>query len=169
MRTLLTFLSLALAAPAARAQAPAPDPLLARMIGRWVLTGTIAGRPTTHDVTFAWLLGHEYVQMHEVSREKDSTGAPAYEASVLITRDPATGEYAAQWLDNTGISAFDPRGVGRGPAAGDSIAFRFHYTDSSTFHTTFLYDRQHDAWEWHMDDDAGGKDRVFARVRLRRR
>jgi len=35
----------------------------ARSDGHWVLRGTIARQSTTHDVTFDWILGHEYVQM----------------------------------------------------------------------------------------------------------
>jgi len=37
------------------------------------------------------MLGHEYVRMHEVSRERAANGAPAYEAIVLFGRDPHTG------------------------------------------------------------------------------
>src|SRR5256886_10013766 len=44
------------------------------------------------DVTFDWILGREYVQMHEVSRERAANGTPAYEAVVLFGRDPRSGE-----------------------------------------------------------------------------
>jgi hypothetical protein len=133
-----------------------------------VLRGTIARQQTTHDVTFEWLLGQRYVQMHEISREREPDGRPAYEAVVLFGRDPKSGEYAALWLDNTGTSAFDPIGTGRGYAAGDSIPFLFRYDAVNSFHTTFVYDRTRDAWEWHMDNDSAGVRRPFARVTLTR-
>src|SRR5256885_11900164 len=50
------------------------DSLFDRLIGHWVLRGTIARQSTTHDVTFDWILGREYVQMHEVSRERAAHG-----------------------------------------------------------------------------------------------
>jgi len=159
---------LLLAAAPLAAQAAPPDSLLGRLIGRWVLQGTISGRPTTHDVTFEWLLNHTYVQMHEVSRERAENGTPAYEAVVLFTRDPGTGEYACLWLDITGVNAFRPEGIGRGMAVGDSIPFLFGYSDSTSFHTTFVYDRRADAWQWHMDNDTRGVRRPFARVTLTR-
>ncbi len=167
----LSVLGLAGAAPAAEqsAQSMKPDSLFDRLIGRWVLSGTIAGRPTTHDVTFEWMLGREYIQMHEVSRERATNGAPAYEAVVLFARDPRSGQYACLWLDNTGVSAFDEKGVGRGTAAGDSIPFLFRYSPTETFHTTFVYSRAADSWQWHMDDDSAGVIRPFARVTLTRR
>ena len=65
------------------AQGLPADSLFDRLIGHWVLTGSIARQQTTHDVTFEWMLGREYVQMHEVSRERAPTGGPAYEAVVL--------------------------------------------------------------------------------------
>jgi hypothetical protein len=152
-----------------RAQDLAPDSLFDRLIGRWVLAGTIARRQTTHDVTFEWMLGREYVRMHEVSRERAPDGAPAYEAVVLFGRDPRSGEYACLWMDNTGAAAFDPAGIGRGTVAGDSIPFLFRYNATDRFHTTFVYQRRSDAWQWHMDNDSAGVRRPFARVRLTRR
>jgi len=68
MRQPLTWsLGLVLSAHALPAQTLPPDSLLDRLVGRWVLRGTIARQQTTHDVTFEWMLGRRYVQMHEVS------------------------------------------------------------------------------------------------------
>ena len=161
-------LILLLTATSLRAQSLAADSLFDRLVGHWVLQGTIAHQQTTHDVTFDWMLGREYVQMHEVSRERASDGRPAYEAVVLFGRDPHSGEYACLWLDNTGASAFDPEGIGHGSVVGDSIPFLFKYTPTDWFHTTFLYDRTTDSWQWHMDNDSSGVRRPFARVTLTR-
>lgn len=150
------------------AQSLPPDSLFDRLVGQWVLHGTIARQETTHDVTFEWMLGREYVRMHEVSRERAPSGAPAYEAVVVFGRDPRTGEYACMWLDNTGAGAFDAAGIGRGGVAGDSVPFLFHYTSTSSFHTTFVYTRATDTWQWHMDNDSAGVRRPFARVTLTR-
>ena len=65
----ITRLSILLLLAAARlpAQALPADSLFDRLIGHWMLRGTIARQSTTHDVTFDWMLGREYVRMHEVS------------------------------------------------------------------------------------------------------
>jgi|SRR5690348_3578986 len=161
--------ALTLAAGGLRAQSLSPDSLFDRLIGHWVLRGTMRRQETTHDVTFQWMLGREYVQMREVSRERGADGRPVYEAVVLFGRDPASGEYACLWLDNTGASAFDPRGIGHGAVAGDSIPFLFTYSATDRFHNTFLYDRATDSWQWHLDNDSAGVRRPFARVTLTRR
>jgi hypothetical protein len=151
------------------AQAQHPDSLFPRLVGNWVLRGTIARQQTVHDVNFKWLLGREYVEMHEVSRERAPNGTPAYEAVVLFGRDPATGTYACVWMDNTAAAAFPPEGTGRGTLAGDSISFFFQYSAATSFHTTFLYDASKDSWQWHMDNDSSGVRKPFARVTLTRR
>jgi hypothetical protein len=159
---------LLLTASRLQAQSLPADSLFERLIGQWVLRGSIAHRQTTHDVTFEWMLGREYVQMHEVSRERAANGGPAYEAVVLFGRDPRSGEYGCLWLDNTGAGAFDSQGVGRGAVAGDSIPFLFRYTATDGFHNTFVYDRTTDSWQWHMDNDSSGVRRPFGRVALTR-
>lgn len=149
-------------------QLPA-DSLFSHLVGHWVLRGTIARQQTVHDVDFEWLLGREYVQMHEVSRERVPNGTPAYEAVVLFGRDPKTGAYACVWMDNTAAAAFPPEGTGRGAVSGDSISFLFQDADRPSFHTTFVYHPSKDSWEWHMDNDSSGVRRPFARVTLARR
>lgn len=167
-KTASLVVALILGASSLRAQSLDADSLFDRLIGRWVLRGTIAHHATTHDVTFEWMLGREYVQMHEVSRERAATGGPAYEAIVLFGRDSRSGEYGCLWLDNTGAGAFDPQGIGRGAVVGDSIPFLFTYSATDRFHTTFVYNRATDSWQWHMDNDSSGVRRPFARVELTR-
>lgn len=151
------------------AQGLHPDSLFPRLVGNWVLRGTIGRRQTVDDVNFKWLLGREYVEMHEVSRERAPNGKPVYEAVVLFGRDPATGAYACVWMDNTAAAAFPPAGTGRGTVRGDSISFLFLDSAATSFHTTFLYDASRDSWQWHLDNDSSGVRKPFARVTLTRR
>jgi len=61
--------------------------LLDRMVGHWVLKGVVHGLETTHDVDMDWVLNHEYLRIHEVSRERNGEGLPVYEAYVTLGRD----------------------------------------------------------------------------------
>jgi len=141
------------------------DPLLDHMTGKWVLQGTIAGRATTHDVVAEWVLDHQYVRLHEVSREHNDKGQPAYEAIVFIGRDELSEGYACLWLDSTGNGGLSAQAIGHAKRTGDEIAFLFNVKDS-IFHTTFAYSKSTKTWQWLMDDEQGGKLQPFARVKL---
>lgn len=164
-RSLVILLMIAMSSPAQAQRPLSPRSLFEHMAGRWVLRGTIDQQQTTHDVDAGFILNRGYVQIHEVSREKDAKGAPAYEAFVTIAVDTATGEFAALWLDNTATGLFMPDGVGRAKASGDSIPFLFG-SGQNAFHNTFIYSPSTDSWRWIMDNESNGKLQPFARVTL---
>lgn len=152
---------------AAAAQQPAMrDSLLDHMIGRWTLTGTIAGQATTHDVSAEWVLGHHYVHLHEVSHERTADGQPQYEADAYIGWDPQARAYACVWLDVFG--GVSPQSIGRAATGSDSLAFTFPSTGTADFHTTFVYERATDGWRWVMDNEENGTRKPFARLSMRR-
>jgi len=142
------------------------DSLLEHFAGDWILQGTIAGKETTHDIHVAWILDHEYLQFQEISREKKPTGAAEYEAIVYIGWDQLLSQYACLWLDNTGGGGLTGQAIGHAKRSGDEIAFLFHGSDGSNFHTIFAYDRGSNSWRWLMDGEENGKLAPFARVTL---
>lgn len=145
------------------------DSLLNHMVGNWVLFGIIDGKETTHDIFIEWVLGHQYLQLKEVSREKDPNGKPSYEAVVFITWDKTLNQYSCLWLDNTGNGGLSAQAIGHAKQGGDVIEFIFKISDSSFFQTTFAYDKVPDTWRWLMDGEENGKSQSFARVKLTRK
>jgi len=161
---------LVLSAFSASAQQPAPkDPLLDRLAGSWILQGTIAKHETTHYIESVWLLGHEYLQLHETSREKNAQGQPAYEAIILIEWDESLHEYRCMWLDSTAGGGLSAEGIARGKRGNDQIEFFFKEKEKDNgVRTTFAYDKATDSWTWLIDNDDAGKRTPFARVKLTR-
>ena len=156
---------------ACHAQGPAMNStleLLDHLAGQWVLQGTIGGKQTTHDVRVDWVLKREYLRLHEVSREKDAKGDPAYEAIVFVSWEPTTQEYACLWLDSTAGGGLSGKGIAHGKKSGDSIPFLFTISSSDAIHNTFVYDRAVDTWKWLIDNESNGKSERFADVRLSR-
>jgi hypothetical protein len=160
---------LALVAGAGQPGQAAAPPLFERLAGHWVLTGTIDGRQTTHDVDADLVLNGGYVRLHEVSRDKDGRGNPQYEAIVFISRDAKSGEYACLWLDNTASTGLTNGGIARGKPQGNAIPFLFTLSSGDVFHTTFIYSPESDSWRWEMDGESNGKRDPFARLTLTRR
>lgn len=170
MKTISKFLVLlsAVSFSVSAQQTTFQDSLLDHFIGTWVLQGTIAGKETTHDVVAEWVLGHQYLQFHEVSREKNAHAEPMYEATVFIGWDKPSNQYACLWLDVTGGGGLSGQAIGHAKPGAEKIAFVFKGGDGSNFHTIFLYDRGSDTWQWLMDGEENGKLEPFARVRLKR-
>ena len=147
---------------------PFQDALLDRFAGQWLLTGTIAGQEVTHDIAADWVLGHQYLRFHEVSREKTDDGALAYEATVVIGWDEPSGRYVCLWLDSTGGGGLHaPVVLGYAGPSDDRLVFVFG-NEPATFHTTFAYDRKSDVWSWTMDAKEDGQYRPFARLTMAR-
>ena len=144
-------------------------PLSDRLVGKWVLQGTIGGKETTHDVDADWVLNDGYVRLHEVSREKGPNGLPAYEAIMFISWDERSREYSFLILDSTSNVGLTNGVIGRAKPDTDKIPFLLKIKTNETFHTTFLYDKNSDSWQWVMDDETDGKMRPFARVTLTRK
>jgi hypothetical protein len=164
---LLFLVASALPSPAQNQPAD-PVKLLDHLAGAWVLNGTIAGKQTTHDVQARWILRHEYLELHEVSREKVATGEPAYEAIVLVSWDAKVNQYACLWLDSTAGGALTSQTTCRATPSGDSIPFIFTISPSESIHTTFTYRNTTDTWLWLIDDESNGKTTRFADVTLSR-
>ncbi|HMH11916.1 MAG TPA: hypothetical protein VK578_02300 [Edaphobacter sp.] len=171
MKTNLAVLALlVLVAFSTSAQQPTrKDPLLDRLAGSWILHGTIAGQQTTHDIESEWVLNHEYLRLHETSRETNTQGQPAYEAIVFIEWEESSGEYRCLWLDSTGGGGLSAE-VAHGKRGNDEIAFSFGDKDKeSSVHTTFAYNKNTDTWSWLIDNENGDKLTSFARVKLTRK
>lgn len=145
-----------------------PAGLLNQLEGNWVLKGKIAGKPTIHDVQAHWILHHEYLEIHEASRDKDSQGGPAYEAEVLVSWNPKTDQYACLWLDSTAGGALTSQVTCRAKPAVDAIPFVFTMSPVDSIHTTFVYNETSDTWQWLIENIADGKSDRFADVKLSR-
>jgi len=145
------------------------DGLLDRLAGDWVMTGTIAGAAVTHDIKSEWVLEHNYIRFHEVSRERTESGSPQYEAIVFIGRHPQFDGYACLWLDSTGWEGLDGRVIGHAKPEKDRLAFVFELVDGGKIHNTLMHRQESDTWDWHIDlEDESGR-REFARVELTRK
>lgn len=162
------FLLAAVVCTAQQPTARAEVQLLDRLAGDWVLQGTIGGKQTTHDVHADWVLNREYLRVHEVSREKNPTGSPAYEAIVFISWDVKAQEYVCLWLDSTAGGGLSAQGLGHAKRSGDSIPFIFTISPSNFLRNTFTYDGGANTWTWLIDDVTSGKADQFANVKLSR-
>ena len=165
MRRLMLYAAFSVVLTAGAQAEQQKDGFLDHMAGHWVLTGTIDGQKTTHDIDAGWVLQNTYLQFHEVSREKDAAGKPQYEAEVLVGYDAAKKRYVCFWYDITGVASPNTGAVAQ--RQGDTLPFVFK-SEQGDFHTTFAYQAKAGTWTWAMDAEQHGKLTPFSRVTLSR-
>jgi hypothetical protein len=164
----LAIVAVLLVCAAAAQRPPVNSPLLDHLVGNWVLQGTIAGKQTTHDITGEWVANHQYLRLHEVSREKTPDGKPQYDALIHIGWDEAKKVYPIIFLDNFwGIS---PEAIGAAAAQKENELLFVWKDDKGAvgFTNDFLYDPKTDSWQWIMDNVVDGTHKPFGRVKLTR-
>ena len=143
------------------------EALLDRLAGNWVLSGKLAGRETTHDISADWVLNRGYLRIHEISREKAPSGAAIYEAIVFISCNAKTDDYTCLWLDSTSNEGLVADGFGHAKRSENSLPFVFRdATGQVSFENTFVFDTTSDSWKWIMDNVEAGKRKPFGRVTL---
>ena len=143
------------------------EALLDRLAGNWVLSGKLAGRETTHDISADWALNRGYLRIHEISREKAPSGAAFYEAIIFISYNAKTDDYTCLWLDSTSNEGLVTEGFGHAKRSENSLPFVFRDANGQvSFENTFMYDPALNSWKWIMDNVEMGKRKPFGRVTL---
>lgn len=127
------------------AQAPSArtfqDDLLDHMLGTWQLTGTVSGKPDKQTLEAEWVLGHQFLQLHQKDLAK--TGPFTFEELLYIGYDKDRKLYVAHILT---VFGGGDAPVGSGNRSGNelslvferpngTIAYRFTWRpDSNTWH-----------------------------------
>ncbi len=165
-RLLLAGILLAPATIAAK-RPPVNSPILDHLVGRWVLQGPIAGRQATHDVTGEWVANHQYLRLHEVSREKTPDGRPDYDAFIHIGWDPDRKIYTIIFLDN--FWGIEPDAIGAAVPTTNELPFLWKDQAGAVhFSNEFRYDPNTDSWQWIMNNVVNGTNKPFGTVKLTR-
>jgi hypothetical protein len=161
-----TVAMLSMAGPVAAEQPVLHDAFLDKLVGRWVITGPVAGEETTDDLTVEWVNQHQYLRLHEVSRHKRPDGRPRYEATVHIGWNQSTATYGIVWLDDFG--GLSTQSIGLATKSGDRLPFVFTNPDGTFTRTTMTYDPATKGWTWTIDEDRAGTLSRFATLKLTR-
>lgn len=141
----------------------ADDAYLDGLLGRWMMTGTLAGKPVSYDAEGGRVLDGAWLKLHMV----DAGKPPQYRAEVFISYDARQHDFVAHWLDQFGAAG--ARVVATGHRDGGTLVLIFPYSDGA-FRDTFR--RTGQAGGWTLLIESQGKDgtwSVFASYKLSRR
>jgi hypothetical protein len=155
---------------------PFYDNLLDSLVGRWNVTGQIAGESIRHFCEADWVLNHQFLKVHFIDveprkpqdqRDKKEHQHPPYEALVFVGYDNMSERYVVHWLDIFGGRFSESLGFGE-RENNESIKFVFEYP-SGPLHNTFTRNAEKDRWSVLIEQkDEKGKWSVFASEVLER-
>jgi hypothetical protein len=152
----------------AAAQAPPEwrDDLVDHMAGTWKLEGQVLGREAHHDVQAEWVLGHQFLRVHEKTADSAPASEKPYEALWFLGYDAVSERYVLHLIDVFGGRFSET--LGYATRDGNVIRFVFEYPDGP-FHTAFRWTPEKDTWQWLLEQkDMNGKWAPFADLKLSR-
>lgn len=147
---------------------PFRDGLLDKLVGRWKVTGTIAGQAIEHRCDAEWVLNHQFLRVHFLDVTRGVQGRagemrdPRYEAEVFIGYDYMSERYVAHWLDTFGGRFSEVLGYGARQNRNRSIRFIFE-GGSGPLHNTFTWNKDDATWTMLIrQKDSKGRWQTFA-------
>ena len=150
---------------------PLQDELLEKLVGKWRITGKIAGQRIKHRCNAVWVLNHQFLKLHllDVTQAGAGEGSdPRYEAEVYIGYDNMSERYVAHWLDTFGGRFSEVLGYGIQVNRGRSIRFVFE-GGSGPLHNTVTWNRNDGTWTMVITQkDSKAKWQTFANELFRK-
>lgn len=99
------------------------DDLLDRLVGKWNVTGTTHGTPTTQTLEVDWVLNHQFLRIYQKSSENARGGSVPFEAMLMVGYDATSKNYV---LHPMNIRGGQDAGVGFGRRTGNEISFAYY-------------------------------------------
>jgi hypothetical protein len=102
------------------------DDLLDRFVGKWEVSAVVYGEKFTLDREAEWVLNHQYLRMHEKTREVVPWLKIPFERTVFIGYNHSRKRYVMYELTVHGADTpIEPEGICYGSRTGDELKFDF--------------------------------------------
>jgi hypothetical protein len=139
----------------------ADDAYLDALQGKWIMSGTLGGKPVRYVADGRRVLQGGFIKLHMI----DAGVPPQYEADVFIGYDPKAKDYIAHWLDRFGAAG--ARVVAQGTRAGPQLVLTFPYAEGA-FRDTFVWKPATQTWSLLIESqERNGSWSTFASYTLR--
>jgi hypothetical protein len=153
-------------ASCATAQQPTAfhDDLADKLVGEWNLEGSVMGRSAHHRIQAQWVLGHQFIEVHEQTSPDAPASESRYDAIWFLGYDDVHRHYVLHLMDLFGGRYSET--LGNGTRSGNELRFLFDYPDGP-FRTTWLWEPDARRWKWHMEQRRkSGEWTTFADFRM---
>jgi hypothetical protein len=129
MKVFLCFLLMVATSPLLGQVQVLEDDLLDRLAGRWEMTGSVHGKPSTQVFAAEWVLNHQYLRISETTAEKIEPLNAPFEAVLYIGYDNVKKQYVLHNLNVWGAGR--PGEFAYGQRNGNEIEFNLTVGDKA--------------------------------------
>lgn len=120
------------------------DDLLDRLVGKWKVTGTVHGSPSTQTLDAEWVLNHQFLRIHQKSAESVAGTNVPYEGVFFIGYDDESNRYIAHLMNVFG--GRDSETLGYGQRNVNEIKLVFTSLDA-TVASSFTWKPKSGVWD----------------------
>ena len=123
------------------------DDLLDRFVGKWEVSAVVYGPKFTLDREAEWVLSHQYLRVHEKSREVVPWLKVPFERVLFIGYNHRRKRYVVQEMTVHGADVpFEPEGLAYASRTGDELTFEIKNGTEVVIRGRWTWDRASSTW-----------------------
>jgi hypothetical protein len=135
------------------------DDLLDRFVGKWEVGAVVYGQKFTLDREADWVLNHQYLRVHEKSREVIPWLKAPFERLVFIGYNHRSKRYVVQEMTVHGADVpFEPEGFAYGSRTGDELTMDIKNGAEVAIRGRWTWDRASSTWHIRASRVVAGKE-----------
>jgi hypothetical protein len=135
------------------------DDLLDRFVGKWEVSAVVYGQKFTLDREAEWVLHHQYLRLHEKSREVIPWLKVPFERLIFIGYNHRSKRYVVQEMTVHGADVpFEPEGFAYASRTGDELTVDIKNGAEVAIRGRWTWDRASGTWRIQASRVIAGKE-----------
>ena len=135
------------------------DDLLDHLVGKWEVSATVHGQKFTLDREAGWVLNHQYLRIHEKSREVIPWLKVPFERTIFIGYNHRTKRYVVHELNVHGADIpAEPEGFSYAARAGNELAMDHMMGTEVVGRSRWSWDPASGSWHFQGGQVIDGKE-----------
>jgi hypothetical protein len=154
-----TFASPAFAQTASDTTGQFHDDLLDHLVGKWDVSATVYGQKFTLDREVEWVMNHQYLRIHEKSREVIPWLKTPFERTIFIGYNHSSKRYVVYELTVHGADGqHQPEGFCYADLTGNELKMALTKESEVVIYQRFTWEPESGSWRFHVGRVIDGKE-----------
>jgi hypothetical protein len=137
------------------------DDLLDHFVGKWDVSATVYGQKFSLDRDVEWVLSHQYLRIHEKSREVIPWLKAPFERTIFIGYNHGSKRYVVYELSVHGADAqTEPEGLYYATRTGNELKMVLTSGSEVVSNARFIWEPASGSWQFQARPVIGGKEQA---------